>query len=322
MKFINSKFEVVILISVFWFLFSFYRAEAHEAMFFSTSKTSYRVGESFVAPLLIDTEGKSINTVSGTIAVPRNILRIVDVRYGNSIVSLWVKQPQIDYARGTVTFTGGIPGGFNGNSGQILSLGLKAEREGAGALKLRDVQVLLNDGQGTVFSGLEATARSLTVLAAPPPAPTAEEEKPSVVTEEEIFLPDTTPPEEFFPLISRHPSVEGNKYFVSFFAVDKDTGIAHYVIHERPLILTRVTTKWDTTERVERGPYVLKNQFWPTRVVVQAYDQVGNVREPSTDTPIRPLFLTIVGGAALIAGAGIVYIVLRPRYYKRLKHKV
>lgn len=325
----NANRGCLVFPYIFVFFFAWfgaaYVAEAHEAMFFGTSKASYRAGESFAATLLIDTEGKSINTISGMIVIPRNILRIVDVRYGNSIVSLWVKQPAVDYSRGTITFTGGIPGGFSGNAGPVLSLGLKAEREGSGLLELRDIQVLLNDGQGTVFSALQALPRSLSVLAAlppPPEVPKEVKEEKSPEEPEEVFRPDTTPPEDFFPLVSRHSSVEGNKYFVSFFAVDKDTGISHYVVHEEPLMLSLITTQFDAEAQMKQGPYVLENQFWPARVMIQAYDQAGNFREASAETPISPALLTAIAGLALLIGAGAAYLAFRTRYGKKLKHKV
>ncbi len=315
----DSKFLVVILISSFWFLASSVHAQS---LLFSSSKTTYRVGDNFQVTLSINTGGRAINTISGTVDVPTLETPIVDVRYGSSIVPLWVQKPAIDRSRGVITFAGGIPGGYNG-SGEILRFGLQAKRTGKAVISLKDVEVLLNDGKGTKLAGLGLPPLTFTILVALPKPPPEEKKEKMPAEPEEVYAPpvDTRPPEPFTPLVARHQSVADNKYFVSFFAVDKDTGISHYIIHERPIVLTLLTAKWDAETRVEQGPYVLKNQLWPTHMIVQAYDQAGNAREASADAPIHPLFLVMVGGVVIV-GAGAVYLALRPRYRRRLKYKV
>ena len=75
-----------------------------ENLILTSPKTSYRVGDSFSVSLVLDTKGKSINTLSGIVVVPKEKLQIVDVRYGSSIISLWVERPTLNTSVGTISF--------------------------------------------------------------------------------------------------------------------------------------------------------------------------------------------------------------------------
>lgn len=287
-------------------------AASAQSLLLKAPKTTYNVGDSFQVSLNINTEGKSINTLSGKIQLPTSKLQILDVRYGNSIISLWVERPKADASAGTITFTGGVPGGFSGSAGPILSFGVKARAEGSASINLSDIKVLLNDGLGT-----EAAAKNgslaLSIKKATPPSPKAD----VGAKEEYVPPPDTTPPESFIPMISRHPTVADNKYFVSFFAVDKDSGISYYEIHEKPLIVTRITAKFDTkTERVE-SPYVLRGQYWTYKVVVRACDQAGNCIEGYAIKPLSPAIEAAFVLALVLIAIFITRWVYRPRHHLR-----
>lgn len=297
-----------------------------QSLSFSAPKSQYRVGESFQVNLSINTGGQAINTISGIIDIPTLNTPIIDVRYGNSIISLWVEKPTINHTEGLINFAGGIPGGFNGASGPLLSFGLQAKRTGNAVISLKNVEVLLNDGKGTKLAGLTLSPLTLTIREAlPPPPPEKVKEKKMPAEPEEVYAPppDIWPPEPFIPIVSRHPSVADNKYFVSFSAVDKDTGISHYVIREEPLILTLITAKFDLgPEKVEQTPYVLKNQFWPTKISIRAYDQAGNSIEESVSTPLSPFLLGFIGLLIALAASSGTLLILKERYGKELRRKV
>ena len=277
-----------------------------------SAKTNYNVGDSFTVSLTLDTKGQSVNTLSGIVVVPTSKLQILDVRYGNSIVTLWVERPAV--SGGTITFTGGTPGGFSGSAGPILSFGLRAKAEGSAAISLKDIKILLNDGKGTELDATSGTLKLSISKVSPPkpalkPAPAAEEKPPE--TEVYALPPDTVSPESFIPLISNHPSIENNKYFVSFFAVDKDSGILYYEIRERPQILTLITTKFDKEPVRAETPYVLEGQYWAYKVTVRAYDQAGNFTEGYT---IKPLSFVVV--VALISALVFIAVLIRRYIYK------
>src|SRR3989344_3586500 len=263
-----------------------------------SAKTIYQVGDSFSVSLVLDTKGQSVNTLGATILVDKTRLQIVDVRYWSSIISLWVERPAINSTAGTITFTGGIPGGFSGSAGPILSFGVKARAEGSAAINLKDIKILLNDGKGTELSGATSGILKLSIVkaAVKPAVPAGAPEKPK-----EVYVPppDIIPPENFIPLVSRHPTIGDNKYFVSFFAVDKDSGVSYYEIRESPLILSLITTKFDTLPARGETPYILKGQFWAYKITVRACDQAGNCTDAFVQKPLHP-----------IAAAAIVLILL------------
>lgn len=271
-------------------------------------KQEYRVGDSFAVSLALNTDGKPINTVSGTIVVPPEFLPIIDVRSGNSIISLWVERPQEDVARGTIAFTGGVPGGFNGSDGPILSFGVRAARVGIATIDLQDFRVLLNDGEGTeVTAGFKPLMIVINEVAA----------LPSPVEPQEVYqpAPDTVPPEPFTPLVSQHPSVADNKFFVSFFAVDKDLGISRYEIREEPLVLSWFTDLFSADWTQGESPFILRNQLWMNRVRVRAYDNANNITESAVVKPFDPMVIWIF--VILL----IVIIAVLMIYISRLRHE-
>lgn len=289
---------------------------------FSAAAKTITVGEPFAVDLSLDTLGKSINTVSGTVVVP-SALSIQEVRSGNSIISLWVTQPAIDRARGTVTFAGGVPGGFSGSRGPLLSLVLKPTTAGNFSVKVADLKVLLNDGEGTPASDVAAKTLSLAVRggalgapsgtkkkqASPPPSPAA-------------VLPktDTVPPEAFVPIVSRHESIAQNRYFVSFFAVDKDSGIARYEVREEPAVIRYVTPRFDTAWTQAKTPHVLSYQYWPSTVLVRAYDRFDNVTIGAAEKPAHPLLWTILFALGLAVSSAVTRrLTRRPRRHVILK---
>jgi hypothetical protein len=271
-----------------------------ESLTLKTAKTSYRVGDSFEVSVAVDAGANSINTISGKIKIPTDFFQISNLRYGNSIVTLWVEKPAI--ANGQVSFAGGIPGGFNSKTGKVLTFVLKAKKTGSVSITSADVGVLLNDGQGTPLAGLLTPELRLTIQEALPVAsPPAKTEIPKPATPEpnvEVYIPpvDNVPPEGFIPLISQHPNIADNKYFVSFSAVDKDSGISYYEAKELPKFLPFLETDWEKTD----GLYVLKNQLWMTKVIVRAYDQQGNYIDGEAFKSIDPNLAGLMAAVLVI----------------------
>ena len=309
----NYRFGIwkfIFLLSTFYFLFSISAVDA-QSLSLTSAKNSYNVGDSFSVSLSINTGGNIINTISGTIRVPTDKFQILETRYGNSIISLWVERPTINSGAGTIIFAGGVPGGFSGSSGPILSFVLKAKKTGTSAVSLEGIKVLLNDGLGTELKNVNLKTLSLTIKE-PAPLPKIEKEKekeePKV---EEVYIPapDTIPPENFFPMVSKNQAVADNKYFVSFFAVDKDTGVSRYEITEKPLILTYFTSKFDKPPQAGESPYVLRGQWWAYKVIVRAYDQAGNYTDGTALKPFHPLLILIFALIAVILAIIITYFV-------------
>jgi len=244
-----------------------------QTLYFNTG-TSYPAGETFPVTVFVDTQNKLINTVSGKIKIDPTKLTITNVSYGNSIINLWVEKPTINAVAGTISFVGGTPGGYSGNNGQILVLSLRGNAQGLTSITANDVKILLNDGMGTEISSTAKPATITIGKALEKAAPKATTPVTEGVVENRAG--DTRPPDDFVPIVSRHPSVAHNKYFISFSTVDTDSGISHYEIAEEkrwvpatgPLVWTPAAT-----------PHILKNQLWGTLIYVKAYDKEGNMRE-------------------------------------------
>ncbi len=84
---------------------------------------------------------------------------------------------------------------------------------------------------------------------------------------------DTVPPKLFEPKIGQDPSLFTGKYFLSFNAADKTSGINYYEIKEQSRILGIVQTgKWQKQE----SPYLLTDQSLRSIIKVKVVDKAGN----------------------------------------------
>ena len=262
------------------FLISPYRTDA-QSISLTSGKNSYQIGENISADLVLDTAKNSINTIEGTIQVPTEYFKISGINTGSSFLSLWPERPTV-HNDGTITFTGGVPGGFAGADGNILTVSLKAKKSGEASIAIKGATVLLNDGLATELKDVKFIALALTIL----PETIKEVVKPPV---------DTIPPEPFTPVISQASSVANGKYFVSFSTQDKQSGISHYEVREGYMILPILSplffTQWQKTLN---PPYILNFQHWWSRVDVRAYDNAGNYREESVLEPLDRQGITIL----------------------------
>lgn len=285
-----------------------------------SSATTYRTDTYITVTLVINTGGNSINTVSGKVEVLGDA-QIVDARYGESIISLWVEKPTVNKGAGSITFSGGLPGGFNGSRGALFSVGLKTKTAGNVTIKPSDIHVLLNDGSGTELSPVAVKSVTLSfekkeVEVEPVPDTT---ENIDVPPEPKIESPkDTDPPEIFTPIVSRHPDIGNNSYFVSFFAVDKSSGVSHYEISEKPFLLFWGKEIWVKSET----PYILRHQWWRTKVSVRAFDQDGNLTTAYSTKPFHPFIMIVLSLLVALLIAVISYYTGVRAASRRHKNKV
>jgi hypothetical protein len=263
-----------------------------QGLIFSAPKTSYHQGDTFAVSVKADTNGKSVNTVSGTIRVSDG-LSITDVRTGNSLITLWVQPPKINAAAGTIDFAGGIPGGYSGSSGPIFDIVLKAMSKGIATINYDNSEILLNDGEGTELSDLAIVPLKINVTEVP-------KETKQEVKQEYVPPADIVPPESFMPLVSRDASIANNKYFASFSAIDKGSGIDHYELREVPTFLGWRLDSYATSWRRAESPYVLEHQLISSDVEVRAYDRNNNVATGVTHKPVDPVVYKILGLILLV----------------------
>jgi hypothetical protein len=154
-------------VSIF-FCLSAIKAEA-ATMSIIPSSGEFRVGETFQASIMLDTEDESINTLETSIIFPADRLQIVSPTAGNSIINIYTTPPKFNNLTGRIDVAGGIPGGITTSKGLITTVTFRAKSSGPASLRFLDnSKALLNNGLGTdaFKSGFGATYK----LVLPPPA--------------------------------------------------------------------------------------------------------------------------------------------------------
>ncbi len=296
-------------------------------LYFDPSEASLYRGDTVTLNLRIDTdEGECINTVDAVVKYGDGI-RAVDVSRGDSILNIWVENPLIDEVNKTVTFAGGIPGGYCGRAlgdpsltNVIAAIVFNSPGFSVGGTSVPIVavdiapesQVLLHDGLGTV-ANLNTQGTKITLLATP--GQTGTDAWNETVSE------DLVPPSDFSVGISQDETAFSNQYFIVFNTQDKQSGIDHYEVIEEPLedfytfTWGRADAPWLTVE----SPYVLKDQTLNSTIRVKAIDKAGNERITVLvpDSAIRSISFNrmityaLSGVIGIILLMGIVYILIK-----------
>jgi len=144
---IKQNFQVA-CIAIALFLVSAVAADA-AALRITPDTGVYQVGSTFTARVQIATQGQSVNAAEGTIKFNPNELSVVSVTRSGSIFNLWVTEPAFSNSAGTVNFSGGVPTGYSGSVGNVLSITFRVTNAGSPRVTFTDGSVLANDGRGT-----------------------------------------------------------------------------------------------------------------------------------------------------------------------------
>jgi len=138
-----------LVLGVVVFLFGFaYTADA-ASLRLNPATGVYQAGSTFTARVQAVTGGDPINAAEGTLKFNPNELSVVSVNRSGSIFNLWVVEPSFSNSAGTVSFSGGVPTGYTGNVGTILSVTFRTKGAGAPRVSFTDGSILANDGRGT-----------------------------------------------------------------------------------------------------------------------------------------------------------------------------
>ncbi|MEK7094333.1 MAG: hypothetical protein AAB903_03275, partial [Patescibacteria group bacterium] len=117
--------------------------------FFEDSQKKIRSGDQFSINVKLDTEEDVLNALQGGLVLSPE-LKPIQIRDGQSVVTIWSERPQVVPGGGNlISFSGIMPGGYSGSDGLVFSLDLEAMREGKATVFLRDVVALKNDGLGS-----------------------------------------------------------------------------------------------------------------------------------------------------------------------------
>jgi hypothetical protein len=225
---------------------------------FNTQNKSVSVGEQFKIDLNINTNKENINAVEGKIVFSSDYFELSEIRAGNSIINFWIDKPA--YNDGGIVFSGITPGGYVLDNGLILSLVLKARKEGDSNISIQNGSALKNDGNGTK-SNLKISDLQINI------SNTVKNQQ------ENLHITDNNPPDSFNPEIGQDPSLFNDKWFVAFIAQDKGTGVAKYEVKESLYNIFNFS-KWITST----SPYMLTDQQLQSNIYVKAIDNSGNER--------------------------------------------
>ncbi len=101
MKNYNLKLKIfyflIVVFIISFFIFNFCQAAI---LYLEPASGEYQPGDTFIVEIKIDTEGECINTVEVNLSFPKDILKAIDFSQGNSILTLWVKKPEINQEKG------------------------------------------------------------------------------------------------------------------------------------------------------------------------------------------------------------------------------
>lgn len=227
----------------------------------SSPVSEAEAGRQLQVDLFLNTGEEDINALEGIIVFPQELLKLKEIRDGNTIVNLWLEKPKND-SIGGIAFSGITPGGFKGENGLIFSAIFETIKSGAAALEISEARALLNDGQGTPAT-LNILPIDITISEA------TSSSKPVV-----IEISDIAPPESFKPEIAQDQNVFDGKYFLVFATQDKGAGIEKYAVRESRQKFSSFLLRWQ--EAI--SPHLLADQELKSYIFVKAVDLAGNER--------------------------------------------
>jgi hypothetical protein len=258
--------------------------KAATTIFFDMKEKEIYEGDVFLVNLKISTPDKPINVVDGTILYDSNKLEIKEVSTGNSVFTLWSKPPVFSNGDGTLSFVGGTPDGFQGENGEVLKIIFLAKKRGEAKIDFLDgFSVFLHDGKGTQVSPW-VRSFSLNILTRPLETPVKDEWQ-------DLLEKDKTPPEFVEAVIGQNPLIFNNQYFVSFYAIDKESGISYYEVKEGERDFVRT-----------ESPYLLQDQSLKSTIQIKAVDKAGNekiitpklISVPTTKIPYKTYVILVI----------------------------
>jgi hypothetical protein len=295
---LNKNFYLVYIMSAvfFWSVCTpFVYASEY---YFGTQSLNSGKGSTFPVGVFLDTKGVEINAVDGKIKYSKDILEFKEIILGDSIISFWIKEPELVCdTECYIEFSGITPGGFVHNKAHIFSIVFEAKEYGEALLDFEEGKALLNDGLGSE-SELKYSPLAIEI---------------SEDSEISSFEPpyDNEPPESFVPYLDRDENLFENKYFVAFSAKDKLSGVSYYEVAESVELYNNYE---DLNWKKAKSPYILEDQELNNYVYIKATDKQGNIRvqviepKPKEDLLQRYLNYGIILLTAFITCILLVYI--------------
>jgi len=216
--------------------------------------------------IILDTEKDAINVVDVSLKFDPEVFQIASLGDGNSAVNFWITKPGFSNDDGLVSFSGMIPGGIMGSEIKLLDINFSKAPASGGSFHISG-SAYLNDGSG------RSTSLTGDTLVNPGSVPN-------------VNLHEEIPPEDFVPQLIQNDSLYDGRWVLVFSTTDKGSGIAHYEVVEKSLVLGGGEFSSPSAE----SPYLLKDQKLASDIYVRAVDKAGNIREAILEAKNKPFW--------------------------------
>ncbi len=207
--------KFLIFIFLFLVVIPFIVNAQSASLFFLPSSGSYSPGQTFTVYVKVNSGGSpGINAADGVIKFDPSKISVIGLSNQSSIFNLWTTQPTFSNSKGQITFSGGTPQAYSGNSGTIFSITFKALNSGTAKIYFESGSVLAADGKGTNVLLTKGTANfSIKASSYTPsiPKPTPYYHKPSPTPASPI-VSGLLPP---LPQIKSSTHPDPNKWYQS-----------------------------------------------------------------------------------------------------------
>lgn len=210
---IGSLFKKIFKIGVISLTFFIFYAANVDAAVLSVSPAggTFKVGDRITLKIIVSS-GTPINAISSTVFIPTDLFLVESVSKGGSILDFWVTEPSFSSSNNLIQFEGVALGGFQSGVGSLVTVNLKAIKEGVGDVLFKSGQVLANDGQGTDVTG-NMTGGKFVIVARPPESKPKSE---SEIKKEPEFLqtkPTLEPPVIAYAKKFGEPAIKGSSIY-------------------------------------------------------------------------------------------------------------
>ncbi len=287
------------LIIVLFLLFAFALPGSAATLYFDPAVGSLGPGNVFALDVLLNVED-CVNAIEADISFPYQDMQLQDFIIGESVLSIWLEQPNRDdielaNTTGILNFVGGVPGGYcgqipgdPGNSNTVARLifsvnnndDLEADKSKINILFLPSTKVLLNDGLGARDVLTTKTASFNHV-----------NEKVDISNDWLKQIDgDIIAPEPFIVELRQNSNMFNNQYYIIFSTTDKQSGMDHFEVleirHDQELGVVKESF-WDKLRgglafvpewKIAEIPYLLNDQDLLSTIRVKAIDKAGNER--------------------------------------------
>lgn len=187
--------KTIIIFSLVFFFSSFSNKAFAATLSLSPATGVYTVGSTFTVNVVTNSQGAKINAGDGTVTFNPKELQVVSVNRASSVFNLWTAEPSFSNSAGTITFSGGVPTGYSGSSGRVMSITFRVLTAGTSRVSITGGSILAADGRGTnVLTSMVGGSYTLSAVSSTP--------TPEVVVE---YVPPANTPDAPRVVSSTHP---------------------------------------------------------------------------------------------------------------------